>query len=420
MKQTRLVVVGAGPKAVAIAAKARVLRELQLRAPEILAIEEDSIAARWRASGGYTNGKHRLGTPPEKDLGFPYRSSSAWGGVGRDIDGMMLAYGWTSYLIDSGKFQPWVDAGRPRPRHEEWADYLTWAARQAGLIPMIGRVSAIELAGSAWTIEVQTRDGRCQQVAADGIVITGMGRRAGLASSDSERYTDTYGFWHAVARGDVPAGKRAIVIGAGESAADIACALSGALGFSVTIIAPRAALFSRGEGAFENSYFSAPSNWGLLSESDRREFISRCDRGVFSPAALEALASSDSISFMPGRVHAVKDGSESVAVSVMYDGATEMAEADFVVDSSGSDAMWWTEVLSPAARAALGRRLGEPVEQAAVERAIGPALEVGGLRPRLHLPGLSGIAQGPGFPGLSCLGLMSDRILAPYAEGITE
>jgi mycobactin lysine-N-oxygenase len=223
-----------------------------------------------------------------------------------------------------------------------------------------------------------------------------------------------------VARGNVPAGKRAIVIGAGEAAADVACALGATLGFAVTIVAPRAALFSRGEGAFENSYFSAPGNWRALSEPDRREFISRCDRGVFSPAALEALASSNGTSFMPGRVHAVKDGSQSVAVSVMYDGTTEMAEADFVVDSSGSDAMWWTELLGPEARAALGRCLGEPVGQAAVERAIGPALQVGGLRPRLHLPSLSGVAQGPGFPGLSCLGLMSDRILTPYTEGITQ
>jgi mycobactin lysine-N-oxygenase len=417
VNSTKLIVVGAGPKAMAIAAKARVLKQLHLHTPEIIVIEEDSIAARWRASGGYTDGKRRLGTPPEKDLGFPYRSRKIWG-TDKDVDGLMLAYGWINYLIESGKFHLWVDAGRPRPRHEEWADYLSWAAHQVGLVPLAGRVSSIDLMGSGWAVEVEPHDGPRHRVSADGVVITGMGRRAGLASSDSERYTDTCGFWHAAARGAVPKGKRAIVIGAGEASADVACALGGTFGYSVTIIAPRATLFSRGESAYENSYFSGPNDWRTLSESDRREFISRCDRGVFSPAALEALASLDNISCIPGRVHAVKDGSESVAVSVAYDGRTEIVEADFAVEASGSDPMWWTALLGPASRAALRRCLGEPLLQAAVERAIGPTLEVDGLMPRLHLPSLSGVAQGPGFPGLSCLGLLSDRILAPYTEAV--
>ena len=32
----------------------------------------------------------------------------------------------------------------------------------------------------------------------------------------------------------------------------------------------------------------------------------------------------------------------------------------------------------------------------------------------LHLPMLAGLAQGPGFPNLSCLGLLSDRVLRRY------
>jgi mycobactin lysine-N-oxygenase len=41
-------------------------------------------------------------------------------------------------------------------------------------------------------------------------------------------------------------------------------------------------------------------------------------------------------------------------------------------------------------------------------------LSVAGLIPPLHLPVLAGLAQGPGFPNLSCLGLLSDRILRRY------
>ena len=37
-----------------------------------------------------------------------------------------------------------------------------------------------------------------------------------------------------------------------------------------------------------------------------------------------------------------------------------------------------------------------------------------GPPPPLHLPVMAGLAQGPGFPNLSCLGLLSDRILRRY------
>ena len=42
------------------------------------------------------------------------------------------------------------------------------------------------------------------------------------------------------------------------------------------------------------------------------------------------------------------------------------------------------------------------------------ALEAAGLEAPLHLPVLAGLAQGQGFPNLSCLGLLSDRILRRY------
>jgi mycobactin lysine-N-oxygenase len=47
----------------------------------------------------------------------------------------------------------------------------------------------------------------------------------------------------------------------------------------------------------------------------------------------------------------------------------------------------------------------------ALQEAIGDDLSVSGVTPKLFLPGLSGLTQGPGFPNLFCLGLLSDRIL---------
>ncbi len=51
-----------------------------------------------------------------------------------------------------------------------------------------------------------------------------------------------------------------------------------------------------------------------------------------------------------------------------------------------------------------------------MERAIGHDLSVTGLQPKLHLPTLAGLTQGPGFPNLSCLGLLADRILGVYTS----
>ena len=72
---TTLAVLGAGVKAVAVAAKAHVLSEMGVDAPNVVAVERIGVGANWQASGGWTDGAQRLGTSPEKDVGFPYRSS---------------------------------------------------------------------------------------------------------------------------------------------------------------------------------------------------------------------------------------------------------------------------------------------------------------------------------------------------------
>ena len=36
------------------------------------------------------------------------------------------------------------------------------------------------------------------------------------------------------------------------------------------------------------------------------------------------------------------------------------------------------------------------------------------MTPKLHLPMLAGLEQGPGFANLSCLGRVSDQILQSY------
>ena len=49
-----------------------------------------------------------------------------------------------------------------------------------------------------------------------------------------------------------------------------------------------------------------------------------------------------------------------------------------------------------------------------IRATLSDAVPAPGLAPPLHLPVMAGLAQGPGFPNLSCLGLLSDRILRRY------
>src|ERR1700756_3121804 len=127
-----LAVLGAGAKAVAVAAKASVLREMGVEVPDVIAVERTAVGANWQASGGWTDGAPRLGTSPEKDVGFPYRSALVPRRNG-ELDELMTRYSWQSYLIATAAFAEWIDRGRPAPPHRKWSQYLGWVADQVGM-----------------------------------------------------------------------------------------------------------------------------------------------------------------------------------------------------------------------------------------------------------------------------------------------
>src|SRR4029453_9543603 len=94
-----------------------------------------------------------------------------------------------------------------------------------------------------------------------------------------------------------------------------------------------------------------------------------------------------------------------VVVEVDYDQRRERLAFDWVGVGGGFDPLWWRSLLgrdAPDARGeAVGAAPGRPPTRAALERVIGHDLAAPGLRPRLHLPILAGLAQGPGVPNLS-------------------
>jgi mycobactin lysine-N-oxygenase len=107
---------------------------------------------------------------------------------------------------------------------------------------------------------------------------------------------------------------------------------------------------------------------------------------------------------------ALDAGERQVVVTIEYGQERERVVYDLVVVAIGFDARWFQGLLGSEAR----RRLENGLAGARLERRIELDLSVAGLSPPLHLPLLAGLAQGPGFPNLSCLGLLSDRILRRY------
>jgi len=419
----RLAVLGAGPKALALAAKLRVLAETGFAVPELVILEQHDVAHHWRARSGLTNGELPLGTPPDKDVGFPYQSYS-WGDhANRVVNARMQAYSWQSYLVDTHQYGDWVDRGRPAPVHGDWALYLEWVYRRVADHVTLVRceVTSLDIADGRWAIAGRAPDGGATLVHADGVVLTGPGEvRVPVQLPADPRILTVTDFWLHFREHSRVDGRSAGIVGTGETAATVAAALGRANPrLDIEIISPHAMTFSRGESYAENHVYTDPfrANWLQLTRADRRNFVRRTDRGVFSIAAKQELDALRNVEIVPGTFTGVRvDALDQVLVDIEYANDRESRIYDMVIVSVGFDHLAFVErLLAPAARAALLARLSpHGLELEPLEDAIDHFLAVGGLTPFLHLPMLAGIGQGPGFPNLSCLGKLSDHILACY------
>ena len=130
-----LLVIGAGPKALAIHTKACVLRELGRDAPDVVIIEKEHTGANWSGATGYTDGKRNIVTAPEKDIGFPYRSK-----FGLKVDLLMSKYSWHTYKIYKREIADWIDKERPSISHSDFGQYLEWVGNESNADIRIGQV----------------------------------------------------------------------------------------------------------------------------------------------------------------------------------------------------------------------------------------------------------------------------------------
>ena len=404
-----LAIIGAGAKAVAVAAKAAVLREMGVEVADVVAIERSGVAANWQAGGGWTDGRQRLGTSPEKDVGFPYRSTVV-PGRNNELDEQMMRFSWQSYLVATDQFVGWIDRGRPAPTHDTWAGYLRWVADVVDLKVVRGEVVQISLDGSRWVLHTDDSN-----VSADAMMVTGPGQPERSILSGDPRVLSISQFWQRAGQHERIVAENVAVIGGGETSASILNELFHHRVSAITAISPQATLFTRGEGFFENSLFSDPAGWRNLTHAERRDCIARTDRGVFSARVQESLLSDERIKHLRGRVARVVDRDNRIWITLCTDNSGEPHETlhrfDLVIEGSGADPLWFLPLLRPAAVDVLELGLGGPLTRERLEESIGHDLAVAGVTPKLVLPNLSGVNEGPGFPNLSCLGLLSDRVL---------
>ncbi|MEU7765387.1 SidA/IucD/PvdA family monooxygenase [Nocardia sp. NPDC049190] len=411
-----LLVIGAGPKALAVAAKAHVLRELNVPAPRVIVVEAQAVGGNWLPSGGWTDGRHRLGTSPEKDIGFPYHSTSARG-RNRAINEAMMAYSWTSFLVDQGTYAEWIDRGRPSPQHHVWAKYLQWVARAIDLELVYGTVQSIAADSDGWRVTAVDGDGRPIGIEADGLMITGPGRSEKVLAKHP-KVLSIAEFWDLAGKRSLPVSSRVAVIGGGETAGSALDELIRHGMLSISVISPMATIYTRGESYFENSLFSDPIKWGSLSIDERRDVIRRTDRGVFSVRVQESLLADNRVHHIQGRVVRVADQDGVVALTLRNEMRPDQVHAvDLVIDATGGRPLWFLELFDANAADLLELAVGGELTQARIEAAIGYDLAVSGLDSKLYLPNLAALAQGPGFPNLSCLGALSDRVLQTVTVG---
>jgi mycobactin lysine-N-oxygenase len=428
VSESDILIVGAGAKAAALAAKVHTINTLGLGEISMTVIEKTEPAASWKGRNGMTSGEEPLAIPPIKDVGFPYQSSRQFGAIGDEIDAALMPFSWQRFAMERHEYATWVNSGSPSVRHRDYGEYLSWVLERAtaGVSIYDGRVTEVSLGEGheRWQVEVAERgrpeDPECHSGGV--LVLTGPGvHRHFPHDPDVESRV-----FHCDSRREelvrVPEGEAVeiAIVGGGESALSAVVFLRDLRPRArLTVYTPTLPL-SRGESFLENRVFADPDNvdWEHLDVETRRDFVKHCDRGVFDQTVLERIADDDHLAFVVGRaVHvSLAEGGEGALLEFESPAEGVGAERyDYVINCTGFDLLRQLRGLFPdAVRDEVEEQCGplwdRPPQS---EVPIGRGLELEGVHPRMHIPGLGGLRQGPGFANLGSLGLLANRVLLP-------
>jgi len=425
----RIAVIGGGPKAAALAAKAHALNAAGLAQIELTIFERGEIGCAWAGTDGYTNGSQLLCTPAERDVGFPYESQ-----FGRVVLANVQGnFSWAAFSATSGRisYADWVARSAQRPSHAQFAAYLEWVIRRSDArLHEQCEVTRLIARSGKWSLVTRAMPGgrEVRYRGFDAVVVTGAGPAKNAFSLTSHPLLfNGADVWQrlnelerALSSGDPDA--PVVIVGGGGAAAAIAAWIIEAAPSTrqLLFVARQATFYARTGSYFENLVFDDENLWPKLGMSERREFVDRITRGVVWDFVSERLmAASSRIAIEPGRATGLAPIAAAArtppglrltyAPSAMPTRRMEL-EACAVIDATGFDPWWFTQLLSKT----WSSKRPSALEKIAVDVDHALRFPVRGLPP-IHIPGAAQ-AQGPGYGSLMVLGRMADRVLRPYID----
>lgn len=378
--------------------------------------------------------------------------------------------------IDQGGEQPTLSVWR---RYLQWALKTAKGFGGAGATGSASMRPRIELVPDATVRRLNVEGGKISLDGAglhtvvddgetplqfDGVVETGPGPARTLASDGdrnpayiapdaSDWVFDARDYWNRMALfyglpivPGKPKALRVAVIGRGEAAAAVIQSIltrsrldSMKCDVRVCIVNPSGVLYTRGTSVFETQYFNDPSpspvrgpvggaaGWADLPESDRLEILSRADRGVFNAAVMTEITRDDRVEQIAGRVSDIRRHGSRLRVTITSKrpGVPPRFEHfDRVVSALGFDHYRVLELhgIRPTELAADAPEQKRLEAWGKREREIDDQLRLDLETSRganIHVPMIAGLKNGPGFPTLQCLGLLSDRILSAYVTKVS-
>lgn len=326
-----LTVIGAGPKGVAVAARAACLRATGHSPPGITIIESHRAGYHWTRGGGWTDGFHRLGTSPLMDLSFPYREEST------PLQEELRRYSWPAFLTAVGRYDEWVDRGLPAPRHSLRAGYLKWALECSQTRVIHDTVEALDCTSSGWKICTRSDE----SLETNAVMVTGF---VSVTDRIMPNSVPANTLWEETS--GLGAARRVGIIGLGKTAGSALAAIDQLHpDWSVTVVSGSQSVDSRGEGYLENRFYSDPGEaWRMLSEADRRDFIRRTDRAVVSQAVQRQIQVGLKFRHLLGYVNEVEVGEDGSKHMVLADGT--VGPFDLVIEGRGGNATWFSSLFT--------------------------------------------------------------------------
>lgn len=428
MAQPELAVIGAGPKAAALAAGVAATELAGERKPPRLRIFERSyeIGAHWRGGHGYSDGRQRLCTDPERDVAFP-------GWSDRKVQEIARArYSWRAFLEARGEYHAWSVRDRPRPTHRKYAHYVSWVIDRAGRdctsisVERGQAVTSLRYVDGRW--ELSATEG-VHDATFDGVVVTGPGRpqqTVDVPADVNDRVFNAKDFWDLDDAQILALRTRAEftvgIIGGGGAACAVALSLGRVLlreigaDHTITLVSPAASIFTRATTWFDERWFvDLDDAWPALDSDYREEFTKRLVSGVAFEAITSELQSMQQVEHKPDSVVELvvrEVGSEVLPALVGSSGT--IGTYNLVVDATGFDRWSFLDLLPVGTRRRL--KLFED-KLGTIEANVDEALRV----PiqdlyNLHVPFLATFARGPGMQSLLSLSRMAEAILRPYLK----